>query len=205
MSGRSSADVESITRGSSTFSAGGMIGVESGREHRVLELHALLASRQQLHAQMVRVRDLGPALEVLNLARLHQLAGPAGVLPDDAVLERAQLGQVELRLPEVDAPRLRLTRFVHENRRCAAAPLTGAAAIHAHAARVHFGIDERDAETEIGCVEDAAAYPPGPAPTTTSGQKSWDQMQPRRHESTKHARRRSHDLLPDSSRLRGQS
>ena len=122
----------------------------SGRENRVLELDRFLAARHELHAQVVRVDDLGVALQVLHLAMLDELSGAARVLLDDVVLERAQSGEIDLRLAELDPPRLRVARLVEQLRDVQQRLGGDASAVDADAAGVHFGIDERDAQAEIG-------------------------------------------------------
>ena len=197
MSGRSSAAVESMTRGSSTFSIGGIAGSEPVASMRVLELHGFLAAGGQLHREVVRVDDFGPALDVLHLAMLDQLAGSARQPLDDVVLEVAQLVEVDLRLAELDAPRLGVARFVDQLGDMEQRLGRNAAAIDAHAAGVHFGIDERDAEPEIGG-EKRGRVPAGPPPTTTSCTDviSHGTAGPRRHQDSKSTQRRSDRLVP---------
>jgi hypothetical protein len=117
----------------------------------VLELHVLARTGSQLHGQIVAVDDFGPALEVLHLAMLHQLAGAAGQPLDNVVLEVAQFSQIELRLVEFNAPRFGMPRFVDHFRDVQQRLGRDAAAIHAHPARVDFRIDQRSGESEIGC------------------------------------------------------
>ena len=125
-------------------------GHRSGREHRVLELHGLLAAGHELHAQVVRVDDLGPALEVLDLAVLDELAGAARQPLDDVVLELAQLGEIDLRLAELDAPRLRVARLVDELRDVQQRLRRNAAAVHADAARIQLPDRRARRRAEIG-------------------------------------------------------
>ncbi len=99
---------------------------------------------------MVRVDDLGPSLQVVNLADLDQLAGAAGQALDDVVLEGAQLVEIDLRLGEFDAPGLRMARFAEEIGHVKQRLGRNAAAIDADAAGIRFRIDQRDAEPEIG-------------------------------------------------------
>src|SRR5262249_27573417 len=101
-------------------------------------------------AQVVRVEQLGVALQIFDLAKLHQLAGAVGQPLDDVVLEGAQLVEIDLRLGELDAPRCRMTRFVDHLGDVEQRLRGNAAAIDAHAAGIQLGIDERGAETEIG-------------------------------------------------------
>jgi hypothetical protein len=55
-----------MTRGSSTFSAGGMAGSEPVAR-MALELHLFLAAGRELHAQVVCVDDLGPTPQYRTL------------------------------------------------------------------------------------------------------------------------------------------
>ncbi len=116
----------------------------------MLELHLLLPAARELHAQRMRVDELGESLEILNLSRLDELPGTAGQSLDDAVLEVTELGEVDLRFGELDALRLRVTRFVDDLGDVQQRLGRNASAVHAHAARVRFGVDEDDVETEIG-------------------------------------------------------
>ena len=149
MSGRSSAPVESITRGSSTLSIGGIAGTEPGRENRVLELNVLGAAARQRHAQRVRVDDLGVALEVLHLSVLRQLPGAARQPRDDVVLEVAQLARSIFGSPNSMPQAAACARLAEDLRDVQQRFRRDAAAIHADAAGIRFGIDERDAESEI--------------------------------------------------------
>ena len=112
MSGRSSAAVESITRVIVyRLSAAGIAGVEPVA--RIACSNCISTSRcpsagRRLHPQVMRVDDLGQALHVLNLARLDQLSRSAREPFDDVVLEVAELREIDLRLAELDAPRLRV-------------------------------------------------------------------------------------------------
>jgi hypothetical protein len=125
----------------------------------VLELHLLLAAARQLHAQVVRVENLGVALEVFDLAVLDQLAGAGGQPLDDVVLEGAELVEIDLRLGELDAPGLRVARFADEVGDVEQRLRRNTAAIHAHAAGIGFRIDERGAETEISGEERGGVAP----------------------------------------------
>ena len=151
MSGRSSAAVESITRGSSTLSIGGIAGTGARRENRVLELQILVFPADELHLQMMRIDDLGVSLQVLNLAVLDQLSGAARQPVHDAVLEIAQLGQIDRRLAEGNAPLAGVLRLVEEVRHVQERLRRNAAAVDADAAGVDLGIDERRGQTEIRC------------------------------------------------------
>ena len=59
-------------------------------------------------------KDFREAAHVGDLTGLGQLASPTGELRDHAVLEGAQLVEIDRRLAELDPPRLRVTRFVNE-------------------------------------------------------------------------------------------
>src|SRR5581483_10519970 len=88
MSGRSSAAVESITRGSSTLSAGGMAGIEPVAR---IACSKVSVAVDPLDVQRVGVANLGVALDVLHLAELGELAGAARQPLHDVVLEVAEL------------------------------------------------------------------------------------------------------------------
>ena len=75
-------------------------------------------------SSVVGVDDLAPALDVLHLAQLRELAGAARQPLDDVVLERAQLVEVDRRLAELDAPGRRVARLRRRASRRAAAPST---------------------------------------------------------------------------------
>src|SRR5207249_2825711 len=92
----------------------------------------------------------GVALEVAHLPELHELARAVRQPLDDVVLEGAQLVQIDLRLAEVDAPRLCVARLIQKLRDVQQRLRWNAAAIDADAARVRLGIDERGREAEIG-------------------------------------------------------
>ena len=77
-------------------------------------------------------------------------------------LNSRSLSRSILRLAELDAPRLRMPRFVDQLGDVQQRLRRNAAAIDADAARVHFGIDERDAQPEIGR-EKRGRVPAGPA------------------------------------------
>src|SRR6185436_14275764 len=92
----------------------------------------------------------GQPLQVLNLAYLGELPGPARQPLDDVVLELPELREVHFRLAELHAPCLRVARLVDDVRDMEQRLRRDAAPIHAHAARIRFWIHERDAEAEIG-------------------------------------------------------
>jgi hypothetical protein len=132
----------------------------------VLEAHsfclAIGLAASEPYFQVVRIDDLSQTLEIRDLAMFDELTGPARQPLDDVVLELAQFAEVDLRLAELDPPRLRVPRFVDQLRNVEERFRGNASAIDAHATGVRFGIDDRGAETEIrgekcGCV------PPGPA------------------------------------------
>ena len=54
----------------------------------------------------IELDDFAAALQVLHLAMLHELPGPARQPLDDGVFEAAQLIEVDLRIAELDAPGL---------------------------------------------------------------------------------------------------
>ena len=151
MSGRSSAAVESITRGSSTFSIGGIAGGEPVARIACSNCTVLVAAGGQLHRQVCARRRSRPSpCRYCTLRCFTSCPVPLGQPLDDVVLERAQLGEIDLRLAELDAPRLRVARLVEQLGDVQQRLRRNAAAIDADAAGIRFGIDERDAEAEIG-------------------------------------------------------
>ena len=82
----------------------------------MLELNLILAAVHELHDQRVRVDDFSVTLTIVDFPELHELAGAAREPLDDGVLEPAESGEVDARLAEVDAPRFRATRLVHDVR-----------------------------------------------------------------------------------------
>ena len=71
-------------------------------------LQGLLAAVGPRHTQGVRVDDPGKPLDVIDLAVLGELSGAGRQPLHDGVLELAKLGQIDLRLPELDPPGLRM-------------------------------------------------------------------------------------------------
>src|SRR2546426_903363 len=122
----------------------------SGRDDGVLELNLILFTVGELHLQTMRVDDLGQALQVLHLAKLDELSRAARQPLDDVVLEVAQLREIDPRLAELDTPRLRVARLVNQVRDVQQRFRRDASDVHADAAGVGIGIDERGGETEIG-------------------------------------------------------
>ena len=116
----------------------------------MLELQRLVAAAGLPDSEGVRIGQLGDALDVLNLAVLHELARAAREPCDDGVLEVAQLGKIDARLAELDAPRLCVAGFIDELGHVQQRLRRYAPPIDAHATGVHFGIDERGREPEIG-------------------------------------------------------
>src|ERR1051325_4728047 len=97
----------------------------------------------------MRVGQLGKSLDVLDFAALRQQSGSTGEPLDDAVLERAQLVQIDRRLAEGHAPRVRVTGFAEQTGDVQQRFGGNAAAIHADAARIGLRIDDRGLEPEI--------------------------------------------------------
>src|SRR5262245_434528 len=96
------------------------------------------------------VDDLRPALEVLNLAVLDELSSAVRQALDDVVLEFAQLREIDLRLAELDAPRLRMPRLVDELGDVQERLRRNTPAVDADAAGVRLGIDQRGRNTQVG-------------------------------------------------------
>ena len=122
----------------------------AGGENRVLELDRVFSARGELDAECVRVDELAEALHVLHLPTLRQKSRAARQPLDDGVLERTELVEVDRRFAEGDAPRIRVTRFSEQVSHVQQRLRRDAAAIDADAARIHFRVDERGLEPEIG-------------------------------------------------------
>ena len=96
-----------------------------------------------------------------------QVAAPCDASPADRCrsvsrlttlfLNVAQLREIDLRLAELDAPRLRVARLVEDLGDVQQRLRGNAAAIDADAAGIHFGIDERGAESPRSAARNAAA------------------------------------------------
>ena len=144
MSGRSSAPVESITRGESIDSDGMRRRREPVARITCSTLTVSSPPSAFFTLSVVRIDDRRPALEVVDLAELRQLAGAARQLLDDAVLVVAQLVEVDLRLAELDAPVLGVLRLVDQLGDVQQRLRRNAAAIEADAAGILLVVDERD-------------------------------------------------------------
>jgi hypothetical protein len=82
------------------------------------------------------------ALDVVDLALFGQLAESAGQLLHDAVLEPAQLVQIDLRIGIRDAPRRRVLRLGNQFGDVQQGLRRDAAAIQAYAAGIRLGVDQ---------------------------------------------------------------
>src|SRR5262249_28295333 len=97
----------------------------------------------------LRIDDRRPALQVIDLAELRDLAGAAGQLLDDAILVVAELVDVDLGLAELDAPLLGVLRFLEELGDVQQRLRRTAPAEEPDTARVLLVIDERALHTEV--------------------------------------------------------
>src|SRR5207249_10451857 len=86
-------------------------GHRSGRDDRMIETELLLSARHELHPQRPGVGELGAPLQVSHLAMLHALSRAAGEPLHYGILEAAELREIDARLAEFDAPRLRVARL----------------------------------------------------------------------------------------------
>ena len=102
-----------------------------------------------LMTQRVRIDDLGEALNVVDLAMLDELSRPAREPLDDVVLELTQLAEIDLGFTELDAPGFRVSGFIDQLRDVQKGFRRNAPSIDADAARIHFRIDQDDAQTEV--------------------------------------------------------
>ncbi len=115
----------------------------------MVELNVLRAAARQRDTNGMRVDDFCVALQVLHLSVLCKLSGAAREAGDHGVLEVAKLCEVDRRLAELDTPGGRVARFAQDLRDVEQRFRRNAAAIHADAARIRFGVDDRNAESEI--------------------------------------------------------
>ncbi len=116
----------------------------------MLEGQGFFSTSRPRNAQRVRVGDRGGPLDVLHFPVLDELPGAAGEPLDDVVLEGAQLVEIDARLAELDAPRLRVARFIHDLGDVQQGLGRNAPAVDADAARIHLRVDERHRQPEIG-------------------------------------------------------
>ena len=153
MSGRSSAPVESITRGSSTLAARRHRRHRAGREDRVLELERLLAAADAVRGPSAcadRASSARPWMYV-TLRCFDELAGAAGQPLDDAVLELAQLVEVDLAARRTRRPTPSRGAPRRSAWRRAAAPSTGCSrGRRRRRPGSASGSIERDAQPEVG-------------------------------------------------------
>ncbi len=150
MSGRSSAPVESMTRGSSTFSEAGTAGVDPVARIAWSKCRTSSPSPVRVTVSVCGSLSRCEALNVLHLAKLREGSGAVRQSLDDSVLEGAKLREVDVWLTERHTPCSRVSRFAQKSGHMQQGLGRDAAAVHAHSTRLRFGIDERDAETQIG-------------------------------------------------------
>ncbi len=98
---------------------------------------------------MVRVDDLGVSLQVLNLAVLDKLSRAARQPLHDPVLEIPQLGEIDFRLPESDAPLPGELGLVEQIRHVQQRLRRNAPAVDADASGVDLRVDECRRQTKI--------------------------------------------------------
>ena len=153
ISGRSSAPVESSTRGLSIDERGNPRRLGSGRQDDVVDVDRLARRRAVRTCSSRRADDRRPALQVVDLAQLGDLPGAARQLLDDLVLVAAQLVDVDRRLAELDAPVAGMRGLVQHLRHVQQRLRRNAAAIETDAAGVLLGIDQRDLHPEVGGIE----------------------------------------------------
>ena len=93
------------------------------------------------------------------MRNFDDLPGAAGQLLDDAVLEVAELVDVDLGLAELDAPVPRVLRFVEDLGDVQQRLRRNAAAIEAHAAGIFLVVDQGDLQAEVGGIEGGSVAP----------------------------------------------
>ena len=96
------------------------------------------------------VADRRPALDVLHLAQLGELARAAGELRDDLVLPATQLVELDARFAKMQAPRRGVLRFGQELCGMQQRFRRNASTVDAHAPWRGLGVDERHLHPEIG-------------------------------------------------------
>src|SRR5213592_821990 len=111
----------------------------------------------------MRISEKTDTLQHGDLAHLRHRGEPAGELSDHLVLERAQLGEVELRLAKRDAVAGEIARGVHDGRGMQERLRGNAADVEAHAAQRRIALDQH-VFSPRSAARNAAEYPPGPAP-----------------------------------------
>ena len=119
----------------------------------MLKRDGLLGPARALYAERVGVGEPGAALDEIDIPLFAKLAESAGQLLDHALLPRADLVRVELRVAEHDAPARRFLCFVEDRRDVEKRLRRDTAAIQADAARVDVLIDQRDLHAQVGCQE----------------------------------------------------
>ena len=161
--------VESITRGSSSFSVGGIAGSRSGREDRVLELQ--LSPRRRRAASRAacarrrsrRSPGCTAPCAASRAGRCRCVSRLTTLFLNSRSLSRSIFGSPNS-TPHAFAWRdssISLRDVQQRLRR-------NAAAVDADAAGIRFGIDERDAAARDRRRETRRRSRPGPPPTTTS-------------------------------------
>jgi hypothetical protein len=126
----------------------------------VLETDALHVVAR-LHVERGRIDNRRVALHVADLPQPPELAGTAGQLADHLVLPITQLGEVDARLREMQAPRRRMPGLGQELRDVQQRLRRDAPAIDADAAGVRLTIDEGDLHAQVGG-EERGGVAPGP-------------------------------------------
>ena len=142
--------MESITRGVSSLNAGIIAGREPVARMMRSKVRTLFAAAGFRNSQSVRILESRAALNVFNLALLREHAQAAGQLLDHAFFPRAQAGEIDLGIGELDAPVFGVTGFVDQLGHVQQGFRRNAAAVEADSARIRFGIDQRDFHAQIG-------------------------------------------------------
>src|SRR2546425_8137694 len=97
----------------------------------------------------MRISETPDTLQQGALAHLRHRGEPAGELSDYLVLERAQLGEVELRLAKRDAVVGEIARGVHDGRGMQERLRGNAADVEAHAAQRWIALDQHRLQPEV--------------------------------------------------------
>ena len=125
----------------------------AGRDDGLGELDDLLATVGREYLDVMRIEEAAYARQHLDLARLGHARQAAGELLDHAVLEAAQLVEVDLRRAELDAVVGQVPDLVHHRSGVQQRLRRDAADVQAHAAERRIALDEHGLHAEVGAAE----------------------------------------------------
>ena len=121
-----------------------------GRQQNAIEAQRLATALRFRDAQSVGILKAGAALDVFHRALLRKLAEAAGQTLDHAFFPGAQLGEIDFRIAEFNAPVFCLVRFFDQLGYMQQRLGRNAAAVQAYPAGIHFRIDEGNFQAKIG-------------------------------------------------------